>query len=293
MFRTILFPTDFSAQAERAMDCLSALKSTGVEEVVLVHAIDTQPAMDVDGLGLGVLERWQEEAEHKLGEAAGRLKAEGLIVKRLLKTGPPSLAIVEAALENGVSLIVIGSHGKGYIEEMLLGSTTEEVLRRSPIPVLVEKFRSVEAAGKGAWKLVSQKLFTKILYPTDFSQTAEHVQDLIKHLKGVGAEEVIVLHVQDFNGLRRYLPKRVDEVSQLNSGRLEAIRGELEAAGLKVKTVLREGPPFQEIMKVADEEGVSLIAMGSTGRSMVDEALIGSVSGKVVRMAAQPVLLVK
>jgi nucleotide-binding universal stress UspA family protein len=290
MFKRILFPTDFSAHAEKTMECLGALKGAGVEEVVLVHVADVRPL--TDWLDLEGFEKWRQEATDQLQEAAGRLEAEGLSVKRLLKTGPPFLGIVEAVKEEGVSLIVIGSHGKGYVKEVLLGSTTENVLRHSPVPVLVEKFKTVEVAGKAACEFMSQRLFTKVLYPTDFSQPARRVQDYITHLKAAGAEEVVVLHVQDVGRLRPHLSERMAEFNRIDTGRLEVIKAEIEAAGLKVKTVLREGVPFQEILKVADEEGVSLIAMSYIGRGMVKEALMGSVSGKVVRMAAQPVLLV-
>ncbi len=291
MFKKVLFPTDFSAHAEKTLECLGNLKGAGVEEVVVVHAIDLRPL--TDWLDLEGFDRWRQEAAGKLEEAAGKLAALGFQARGLLKSGPPFLGIIEAAREENVSLIIIGSHGRGYLKEMVLGSTAENVLRHSPVPVLVEKFRTIEMAGKAACEFMSQRMFAKILYPTDFSAPAKRVQDYIVHLKAAGAEEVLVLHVQDVGRLRPHLAARMEEFNRIDAGRLDDIRSEFEAAGLKARTLLREGVPFQEIMKVADEEDVSLIAMNFLGRSMIKEALIGSVSGKVVRLVAQPVLLVK
>jgi len=74
---------------------------------------------------------------------------------------------------------------------------------------------------------------------------------------------------------------------------VKRLKGELEEQGLKVRVEIKEGIPFREIIEVADEEGVSLIVIGSHGKSMVREMLLGSVSEKVARKAKQPVLIVK
>jgi nucleotide-binding universal stress UspA family protein len=68
---------------------------------------------------------------------------------------------------------------------------------------------------------------------------------------------------------------------------------ELETAGFEVITRIEKGHPVTEILKVEKDEEVSAIVMGSHGRNDIVGALIGSVSGKVVRRSATPVLLVK
>lgn len=291
MFRKVLIPTDFSMHATKVMECLGSLKGAGVNEVVLVHVLELSVAND--WLDLESYDKWKGEVAERLEQDAAKLSASGFQVRQLVKTGPPFWGILEAAKEENVSLIVMGSHGKGYFREMLLGSTTENVLRHSPVPVLVEKLKTIETGGKAVCEFMSERLFSKILYPTDFSVPARKVQDYIEHLKAAGAEEVILFHVQDVGRLRPHLASKMEEFNRLDMGRLEDTKRELEAAGLKVKILLREGVPFQEILKAADEEGVSLIAISFLGRSMIKEALIGSVSGRVVRFASQPVLLIK
>ena len=150
-------------------------------------------------------------------------------------------------------------------------------------------------------------MFKKILYPTDFSDCCAHAFEYVKRLKGAGTEEVVLLHVLDERELEmigegvawagkdveQFLRETREKLKEKAKGRLEGLKGELEEQGLRVRVEIKEGIPFREIIEVADEEGVSLIVIGSHGKSMVREMLLGSVSEKVARKAKQPVLIVK
>ena len=68
---------------------------------------------------------------------------------------------------------------------------------------------------------------------------------------------------------------------------------ELEAAGFEVTVRIEKGHPVTQILKVEKDEGVSAIVMGSHGRNDIVDSLIGTVSAKVVRRSATPVLLIK
>jgi len=69
------------------------------------------------------------------------LKESGFDVKVRIERRIPLREILRVEEEKGVSVIIIGSHGKTNIEEMLLGSVSEKVIRRSQKPVLVVKRR--------------------------------------------------------------------------------------------------------------------------------------------------------
>ncbi len=60
-------------------------------------------------------------------------------MKVLVKNGDPSSRIIRAAREERVSAIIIGSHGKSNLQEVLIGSVTERVVRKASVPVLVIK----------------------------------------------------------------------------------------------------------------------------------------------------------
>ncbi|MFC1862606.1 universal stress protein [Thermodesulfobacteriota bacterium] len=144
-------------------------------------------------------------------------------------------------------------------------------------------------------------MFKKILYPTDFSDVSAKVIPYIKQLKEGGTKEVIVLHVLDAHLLEAahgYLSsKSFDSFHSLrHEGILENLRRieeELKEEGLEVKTIIKDGIPLREILKVEMEEDVLMIVIGSHGMSNLEEVFLGSVSEKVIRKSKKPVLVIK
>jgi nucleotide-binding universal stress UspA family protein len=144
-------------------------------------------------------------------------------------------------------------------------------------------------------------MFEKILYPTDFSGVAVKALEYVKRLKASGAKEVIVLHVNDERGnesvvrilggsqFNKLNEKKMEETEK----KLKHIEKELVDAGLKVKLRIETGMPVREILRVEDEENVSVTVIGSHGRSNLEEIFLGSVSEKVIRKSKQPVFVIK
>ena len=150
-------------------------------------------------------------------------------------------------------------------------------------------------------------MFTKILYPTDFSDVAGKTLAYVKKLREAGTKEVVVLHVLDEKEIESFsygvawagnLPidlekdvlKKLQEEAQ---EKLKDIESELKERGFKVKVRIERGSPFKEILSVANEDNVSLIAIGSHGKSNIKEMFLGSVSENVIRHCQKPVLVVK
>ena len=148
MFRKILYPTDFSKDAEKALEYVKKLKEAGTEEVVILHVIDGESleAMVTPCIWEGKdIEKCEEQIKRKMKrEARKKLKDVGkeidVNVKIIMRIGKPSAEIIEAAEKEKVSLIVMGAHGMGRMEELLLGSTAEKVTRHAKVPVLVVRY---------------------------------------------------------------------------------------------------------------------------------------------------------
>jgi nucleotide-binding universal stress UspA family protein len=141
-------------------------------------------------------------------------------------------------------------------------------------------------------------MFKKILFPTDFSDVSQKALKYIKQLKGAGAQEVIVLHVIDEKELL-VLSRVPDQYLQVTAQMekeiakdMAAVEADMTAEGFRVKLMLKKGRPFEEIMKAAAEEKVSIIVVGSHGRSNIGEMLMGSVSENVIRHAKVPLLVI-
>ena len=143
MFKTILFPTDFSDVSKTALKYIKQLKEGGAEKVILLHVIDQRSMSAIDQIrGMDALDVEREimaKADEELREIEKDLKENGFKVKTLLETGFPLREILKAEREENVSIIVIGSHGKSNLEEMFLGSVSEKVSRKCKKPVLIVK----------------------------------------------------------------------------------------------------------------------------------------------------------
>jgi len=143
-------------------------------------------------------------------------------------------------------------------------------------------------------------MFKKILYPTDFSDVSKKAIDYIKQLKEGGSETVIVLHVIDQRGMRaieRYASANSVEIEQRimddTKQELKIIEDELKKSGFKVKTMIQRGVPLLEILKAEEEEDISVMVIGSHGKTNLEEIFLGSVSEKVARRCKSPVLIIK
>ena len=153
-------------------------------------------------------------------------------------------------------------------------------------------------------------MFDTILYPTDFSDSAAKSVTYIKALKSAGAKKVIlvnvihqrvldtldtmqkVLYYQD-GRLQGDTEETIDKLSAERMKKMGPIVTDLEAAGFKVETKVLKGYPVKEILKAEKEEDISLIVLGSHGRSNFRRARMGSVSEKVMRRSKSPVMIIK
>ncbi len=280
MFEKVLFPTDFSEYAEKTLDCIGEIP--GTKEVVLLHVVDaTHPSKR--GLAEGP---HIENARIRLEEQKKRLENLGFKAKAKLNViteGDVSGAILETANKEEVSLVVMGAHGKSLIEGILLGSVATNVLRYGNAHVLIMRFK-LEG---DKFEKFRPLIFSKVLFPTDFSEPAGEALLFLKNLEGI--EEVVLVHVVDRGETQEEIDANVRE-SEKN---LEDTAAEFGRAGLKMKVHVRVGSPPDEINSVAEVENVSLIAMSTRGMGVFRELLLGGTARDVVRHARRPVLAVR
>ena len=145
-------------------------------------------------------------------------------------------------------------------------------------------------------------MFKKILYPTDFSDVYFKALEYMKQLRECGAEEVLVLHViqeQTIVTLRTHGEGIIDikeferELTDHANNSMMKVEAELKKFGYKVKKMINIGFPLREILTSEEEEDISLIVIGSHGKSNLEEIFLGSVSEKVIRKCKSPVLVIK
>ena len=137
---SLLVTIDFSAVTDAQLEIADRLASPD-REIHLLHV--TEPDPSFVGLAAGpeeVRHQVANELHHahdELGALADRLRAKGHAVRALLAEGPTVQTILEQAEKLGADLIVMGSHGRGKLFDLVVGSVSAGVIRKSSVPVLV------------------------------------------------------------------------------------------------------------------------------------------------------------
>lgn len=134
--KKILVPVDFSKFSDKALRYAEELAGKFHAELHLLHAFETMPIMAEGGyFPPDIASKEEEAARQSLNELEVNVPDEVQIVREL-NHGHPFVEIVRYAKENDVGLIVMGTHGRGAIAHMLLGSVAEKVVRKASCPVL-------------------------------------------------------------------------------------------------------------------------------------------------------------
>ena len=144
VIRSILVPTDFSDDAERAIHAalriLASLEPSGdTARLTLIHAFNLPIEYTAYGpipTSIHFLRDTGLEAERRLQEAVDGLAREGLTVDWVAREGDPAAVVAHEAEARGVDLIAMGTHGRSGLAHLFLGSTAERVVQHSPCPVL-------------------------------------------------------------------------------------------------------------------------------------------------------------
>jgi nucleotide-binding universal stress UspA family protein len=277
MFRKILVCSDLSPASDLLLQCLGELVPLGVKEAVLAHVLYVA---NTPGLEEGLA----AEAAPHLERQKELLEAQGLKVSVEMPVGLPARTLAELAERQDVSLVLIGSHGKGILRAATLGSVSAKLIQMTGRPLLLSRIALLEGE---RCSLVCRRLFEHILFATDFSETAERALGYVGLIARETGCPVTLLHVLETKGGR---PPLAEEDARLL---LEAKKARLERKGAgRVAAELCAGDPAEVIVRKSQEGGFSLVAMGSQGKGPVKELLIGSVANDVARRAGVPVLLI-
>lgn len=134
MFKRVLHPTDFSECADAAFQIVKQLKNAGTQEVFVLHVQDERVMKHRPSEQLAEFDRHDSE---RLAALCRSLVPFGLEAHPILRHGIPFREVLKVAEEINPGLIVLGSHGRSSVRELLAGNTFENVVRLSYQPVLV------------------------------------------------------------------------------------------------------------------------------------------------------------
>ena len=132
--KKILFPTDFSHTGDAALALATSLARDSRAKLLIVHVEEPPVAYGGGEMYYGMPDPATEDLRRMLYEIKPADPA--VEYEHHLVTGDPAAAIARLAGSEGVDLIVMGTHGRSGLLQVLIGSTAERVIRTSPCPVL-------------------------------------------------------------------------------------------------------------------------------------------------------------
>lgn len=137
----------------------------------------------------------------------------------------------------------------------------------------------------------------RILVPTDFSESAHHALRYAVSLAQEFHSEIGLLHVVEDVAVGYAsdlfpvpMAEVFHEISAIAKKELAALVAEVRSHGIEAREHVVQGKPSTEIVRIAREDAVDMIIMGTHGRGVLDHALFGSTTERVVRKAPCPVL---
>lgn len=188
--------------------------------------------------------------------------------------GEPASNILDLARETASSLIVIGTHDGAGAGRLLIGSTTNAVLRRSPIPVLAVR-PGVRLADR------ARRCFERVLVATDGSEPAEAAVDAALALPAEDRRELVFCSVAEA-GLAVQAQTAVDRALANARVHCAVAQGRVLA-----------GNPSAALAAEAQRKQVDLIVLGTHGRDGADSFALGSIAERIIRTAPLPVMVVR
>jgi nucleotide-binding universal stress UspA family protein len=287
----VLCPIDFSEFSRRALDHAAAIAGWYGAGLTVLHVVPIRAAMDVPVTPMTDQERPQKISD--VGRFIGYLPSTIAVDCQVHEASDIHREILRHAKSLPADLLVMGSHGRSGFERLLLGSVTERLIRQAPCPTMVVPRAAPDVP-------VDEPVqFRRILCPVDFSDVSVRALAYAMSLAGEGRAQVTLLHVIEVPPELRANPLAegfdVDKVRA--AADTDALKRLSElvpafAGSCSMKTVVREGSPYREILKTAAARAADLIVMGVRGRGAMDLMLFGSNTARVSRAATCPVLIV-
>jgi nucleotide-binding universal stress UspA family protein len=298
IFSRIFVGIDDSEQAKAAVTLAARLAREHRGELVLCHAVQSMVPAGRSASGGATIDPVLDDASAKCAQAVLDAGAEraipfGIIAERHMVEGDAANGILRVAGETGCGLIVIGTrHGVG-VQQLLIGSVTNAVLRASTLPVLTVG-RAVKFAEAG------RRCFERIFVATDDSEPSQAAIETAFRLPPEDRRKLVFCSVADIDhgvDAERYAPETGDPTfGNRLTARAETIAGRASALaharGVDAESRVLEGNPSEALIAAAVQERSDLIVIGSHGRRGIQRLLLGSIAETVVRTAPIPVLVV-
>jgi nucleotide-binding universal stress UspA family protein len=282
MFDRILFPTDGGDGAEAAFDHVLDLAADHGATVHVLNVADTTHD-SVTRVGRDVVDVLEREGEEVVEAAADRAADRDVETVTAVLQGGVAETVVTYADEREMDVIAMPTRGRTGLDRLLLGSTTERIVRRSTVPVL--SLRPDDEPARYPYR--------NVLVPTDGSDLAGEALDRAVGLASRSGATLHLLSVVDTGGVGADAPSGTDAPVSAAEETVAEAAAVAEAAGVETVEHAEVGSSAARgIQSYLADSDVDLVIMGTRGRTGVERYLLGSVAERTVRAAPVPVVTV-
>jgi nucleotide-binding universal stress UspA family protein len=282
MIGTILVPLDGSRLSRHAMPYASHLAQAMHARLVVFYAyqaktgdVETDPELDLV----------REQAD-----LASGMRQRGIHATTWLSYDEPGPAIVKTAEDLQADLIVMSTHGRGGVSQVMYGSVADHVVRSSGVPIML-----VTANARPRW---ADGHRLRLLVPLDGSPFAGMALGPVSSLARSLCAGIVLLRIPASNvGWRApwQSHRHPESLGALDDAEqyLEHLADGLRSDGHDVEVRVEIGPPAEVIAGVADELSPMLVVMATHGRGVLSRFVVESVASEALRSVAAPVLLLR
>jgi nucleotide-binding universal stress UspA family protein len=287
-FKKILFPTDFSPNADRALAHAIRLADFDNGEVIVQHVVGNYFEKHPHWATLFDVHELQKFMDGYVSAHMGKILPKdsgGVRIHSLISKGKPADEIAAAADREMVDLVVMGS-AKGVV--------TNKVIRMTNRPVL-----AVSADRANADDGVGLRKLTKILVATDFSEHSKRVIQYAFDLKRIFDATIYMLYVIETShaiewAIRQgHLLHSMDKMKEWAGNQLVNLTPDEFMKDPTVIRLVEAGSPGETIADVALEMGADLTILGTHEYGTVHTHLIGTTTDRLLTRTSTPVLTVK
>jgi len=281
----ILVTTDFSPESERALEYALALARRYDARIYLAHVIVPDTFLYAEPvLAESTYEKMRQAAEQGMADILISGKLRGIPHEVLLEEGNVWPELERMIAKHEIDLVIAGTHGRGKVQKLLIGSVAEGIFRQAHCAVLTvgphvksEPAREVE--------------LKNILFATDFGPGAEKAAAYAFSLAQEHGARLNMLHV--IQEATAFTEEAVRTQRQYAVGKLEHLVPEGAENWCKPQYRATFGAAAEEILTIARETNADLIVMGAKTRKSLAGHMPGTIAYNVVVKAHCPVLTVR
>ena len=283
----ILCPVDFSEASKKAFEYALSLAKQYKAKLYVQHLIEPVMVFSYEGIPgwKGIYDAARSGAEGAMEKLTSLAAVHSIHPETSMEIGDPGESILQFTEQKAIDLIVMGTHGRRGVDRLVMGSVTERVVRKAKRPVLAVRKPVHDFVSPGSEDAVHLR---KILLGTDFSDHALRALDYALSLGMEYQAELSLVHVLEEIPQDKELQPEMERLVQ----QMEAPLPDDARNWCTIRSTVRIGKPYEQIIQLATESRIDLIVLGVRGRSALDTALFGSTTYRVLQLGPCPLLAV-